>query len=113
MRVLVCGGRDFTDAAMVEQVLGYLHTQRPITCVIHGDARGADTLGKLWALARGITPEPYPADWNKHGRSAGPIRNRWMLSASHPEYVVAFPGGKGTADMAQISKDAGLPVWVL
>lgn len=111
--MLVCGGRDFNDAAMVEQVLGAVHAQRPITCLIHGAARGADTLGKLWALARGIEQTPYPADWNKHGKSAGPIRNRWMLNASHPEYVVAFPGGSGTADMAQISKDAGLPVWRL
>lgn len=113
MRVLVCGGRDFNDMAMATQALDAIHAQRPITCIIYGAAPGADTLGKLWAQARGIATDPYPADWNKDGRAAGPIRNRRMLHASHPEYVVAFPGGKGTADMVSIATAAGLPVWRL
>lgn len=64
------------------------------------------------ALARGITVEPHPADWKRHGRAAGPIRNQKMLEEK-PEMVVAFPGGKGTADMVKKAGQAGIEVFVV
>lgn len=102
MRVLVCGGRDFVDRKFLEEVLDDLNTRRgPFEVVIHGGARGADTLAGLWAKRRGVPIELYPADWGRHGRSAGPVRNAEMLTRGRPDLIIAFPGGAGTADMVR------------
>lgn len=77
--------------------------------MIHGDASGADRLSGEWAASKGIQVEARPADWSKHGRAAGPIRNSQMLDEK-PELVIAFPGGQGTADMVRKAKQTGLEV---
>jgi hypothetical protein len=107
MRILVCGGREFADRERLKTVLDSLG---PVSCVIHGSARGADALAHEWAFDRGVLVTPFPADWRRHGRGAGPIRNGLMLSEGKPDLVVAFPGGKGTADMVRRAQRAGLPV---
>jgi hypothetical protein len=109
MRVLVCGGRDYQDKDKVFAVLDEIHAQTSISSIIHGCASGADTLGSDWAWIRGIDEERYPADWKTHGKAAGPIRNRQMLN-TQPNLVVAFPGGRGTQDMINISRIAGIEV---
>lgn len=111
MRVLVCGGRDYQNTAMVEWALDTLNQLYAITDVIHGDARGADTLAGLWAYGLGISVHRYPANWNLHGKAAGGLRNQQMIDEAFPDYVVAFPGGRGTADMVRRAKAAGLTVW--
>lgn len=106
MRVLVCGGRDFKDNVKVADVLNKLD----IDVIISGEAKGADTLAKDYARQTGYVYEGYPADWEKHGKSAGFIRNKQMLE-SNPDLVVAFPGGRGTANMVSIAKEAGVEVY--
>ena len=101
----------FDDWAVLCSSLDALHAQHPITCVIQGEAKGADFLGRVWAKYRGILFESYPADWNTHKRAAGSIRNQQMLDEGAPEYVVAFPGGSGTADMIGRARNANLPTW--
>lgn len=105
-RVLVTGGRNYLDQ---DRIAGVLADIQP-TCVIHGDATGADRLAKIWCLLNNVPQEPYPALWGKHGRAAGPIRNQQMLECGHPDLVVAFPGGSGTADMVARARKAGIPV---
>lgn len=114
MRVLVCGGRDFDDAALLEQTLNDIHSERRISTIIHGAARGADTFAGIWARTR-VASGPVleiscPAHWKLHGKGAGPIRNNYMLTVHKPDLVVAFPGGNGTADMVRRAKAAGVPV---
>lgn len=111
MIVLVCGGRNFVDYDLLAGYLDGLHRCRPITKIIHGAARGADSLAGRWAQELGIASRAFPADWKAHGRGAGPIRNQQMLDEGRPESVVAFPGGRGTADMVRRAKAAGLPVY--
>jgi predicted Rossmann-fold nucleotide-binding protein len=111
MRVIVCGGRDFTDRKALETALDRLNLERGIACVISGAASGADTLAVEWAAKRGVPVSLYPADWKKWGDAAGPIRNRFMLNDSKPDGVVAFPGGSGTADMIGVARMSGLKVW--
>lgn len=113
LRVLACGGRDYTDRERVYQVLDQVHAKRGIALLIHGAARGADNLAGDWAKARGVEAAPYPADWTRDGRAAGPIRNQRMLDEGKPGGVVAFPGGTGTAHMIRISREAGLGVMVV
>lgn len=110
LRVLVCGGRDYDDREAVDQTLDRLHAERGIACIIAGAARGADTLAAAWATDRGIALLEFPADWKTQGRAAGPIRNQRMLEEGAPSYVVAFPGGRGTADMVRRAEGAGLTV---
>lgn len=109
MRLLVTGGRDFTDRQLLFQALDQLHAEHHFTLLIHGDARGADRLAGEWAQDRGIQVLACPADWKQHGRIAGPIRNRQMLDKK-PDLVVAFPGGAGTRNMVEIARKAGVVV---
>jgi hypothetical protein len=111
MRLLVCGGRDFRDDALLSAHLDAVHADRPISCVISGAASGADHLAYNWAKARGIDVVEFPADWKTHGKAAGPIRNRKMIVEGKPDEVIAFPGGRGTADMKRAALAAGIPTW--
>jgi hypothetical protein len=110
MRVLVCGGRDFKDEALLRSVLARHHAKTPFIEVIHGAYRGADTLADIWARSNGVQPRPFPADWIKYGYRAGPIRNQKMLDQAKPDLVIAFPGGDGTADMVRRALAAGVEV---
>lgn len=109
MKVLVCGGRDYADRDKVFGVLDGCLAAGEVSVVIHGGARGADSLAHEWAISRGIPPAVFPALWSEHGKAAGMIRNRQML-AERPSLVIAFPGGRGTANMVGIAKKAGVPV---
>ena len=110
LRVLVCGGRAYSDAAFLTYFLDQLHALTPIGLVIHGKAPGADTLADMWARKRGISVHAFAAQWEKFGKRAGPIRNQAMLDKGQPDLVVAFPGGVGTADMMARAKAAGVRV---
>jgi hypothetical protein len=107
-RVLVCGGRDFSDRATLTAALDRLHAERGFTLVIAGGARGADTMAEEWAASRGVPCDVYMAEWERLGRKAGPIRNARMLTEGNPDLVVAFPGGRGTAHMVRIARRAGV-----
>ncbi|WP_245576775.1 SLOG family protein [Kaistia adipata] len=78
--------------------------------VISGMATGADTLAAEWAERFGFPLRKFPADWKAHGRAAGPIRNQRMIDEGRPDLVIAFPGGRGTADMVRRAKAAGIEV---
>lgn len=113
-RVLVTGGRNYGNREHVYRVLDSL---QPVQVVIHGDAGGADTLAKEWAIERGVPHDPHPADWENldgvprshrkfnirtkrmYNVKAGFDRNEEMLRRTCPTHVVAFTGGRGTNDM--------------
>lgn len=111
MKVIVCGGRNFTNYKFLNSTLDAFHAQTPITCLVHGDARGADRGAARWAFLKGIPVIPYPADWQRYGDSAGTIRNGLMLAEENPDAVIAFPGGSGTKDMKRITKRAKIPLF--
>lgn len=113
MKLLVCGSRDFNQKTILFQVLDELHNQYQIDHLVHGDARGADKMAGEWANERNIQVTPYPADWKKYKKAAGPIRNAYMLSHSKPDLVFSFPGGDGTEHMKTIAKAAGVKVLTL
>jgi hypothetical protein len=110
LRILVCGGRDFNDALTLGSWLGGINKQRGIATLIEGGARGADWMARKFAEWQGIPVETYEADWTKHGRAAGPIRNRRMIEEGKPDLVVAFKGGKGTANMVEQARRCGIEV---
>ncbi len=67
--------------------------------IVHGDADGADRIADNFASSNGVDRVKMPANWRKHGKAAGPIRNASMLKLVKPTHYVAFKGGRGTADM--------------
>lgn len=100
---IVCGGRDYSDAARVKQILDAAVAKLGLHTIIEGDATGADRLARKWATNRGdisvITVQPG-TNWP----AAGPIRNSKMLRilTAGPEAnmaVIGFPGGRGTENM--------------
>ena len=112
MRLLVCGDRNWADLAMIQQRVAELYPQ----VVIHGCARGADSLAGLAARNLRIPVVEFPAQWQTYGRAAGMIRNQQMLIEGKPDYVLAFHDrletSRGTADMVQRARAKGIPVSV-
>lgn len=115
IRLLVCGGRKFSNRELLFQRLDDFLVSNEVEVVIEGEATGADRLGRVWGEFNGISVEPYPAQWGVYGRSAGPIRNQQMLDEGKPTHAFAFfdrprSESRGTADMVRRLKKAGVPV---
>lgn len=138
-KILVCGGRDyghapgqFKDWPKVKQDEYYnvQATLERLACcisfdyvpddnwlpgdiwIIAGGANGADAAAYDWAVTNWCRVTEYPADWKRHGRRAGPMRNTRMLDENPTiELVVAFPGGPGTADMVRQARARNICVW--
>ena len=81
------GVRKWTDRHLIRQALQFVQP----SLVIQGEARGADSLARDVAQNLGIEVLPFPANWEKYGRAAGPIRNKQMLDEGDPDGVLAFP----------------------
>ena len=107
-RVIICGGRDFRDAKFMYAAL--ITVLKEGDTIIEGGAKGADRIARLLAwIVFGLRVETFRAEWAKYGRAAGPIRNAEMLD-SGVDLVIAFPGGKGTANMVRIASQRGISV---
>ncbi|CEG10287.1 DUF2493 domain-containing protein [Bradyrhizobium sp. AUGA SZCCT0051] len=110
MRLLVCGGRHFEDAEMVHHELTALHWRKPISVVVHGSIAGVGIIAEAWARRHGIAVVRYPPNWEFYGKKAEGLRSDFMLTDSRPDFVVAFPGGRHTADLVQRAINVGLAV---
>jgi hypothetical protein len=112
MRVLICGDRNWRNFHCIAYTLSYFATKHNVEVVIEGEAKGADTLGRVAAERFGIPVLKFPALWDKHGKAAGPIRNRQMLTEGKPTLVLAFhndiANSKGTKDMVKAAMKAGI-----
>lgn len=111
MRIIVTGGRDYTDAQAVARTLTAYQAKHPGPhTLVHGGAAGADTMAAAVAYTLGWEVEVHYADWELHGRGAGPIRNKTMAGAG-ADGLIAFPGGRGTKNMIACARKEGIPVW--
>jgi len=112
-KVLVCGDRNWTNGSLI---YGWLSKakERGYGTVIEGEARGADSLARNIAKELEMEVLPFPADWEKFHKAAGPIRNKQMLDEGKPDLVLAFHDNidisKGTRDMINQAKRAGIKV---
>lgn len=109
MHVIVTGSRNWADWAAIGRALDELQP----SLVIQGGARGADRWARMWCEARGVECRTYAADWERHGKRAGFLRNDLML-ASHPTaLVIAFPlDGPGTWGCIDSARRMGMRVRV-
>lgn len=107
MRLLVFGGRFLHGQSkylgltqeFIENTLNQFKKYNHIDCVIEGNARGTDRIAGFWARKNKIENVKFNPDWDNYGNAAGPIRNQQMIDEGNPDFAIAFPGGKGTADM--------------
>lgn len=113
-KVIIAGGRDFSDYDLLEQTLRELYEgQNDKFEIVSGTARGADQLGERFARRAGFEIKSFPADWNKYGKSAGYRRNAEM--ADYADVLVAFwdQKSRGTMHMIDLAKSKGLEVHVV
>ena len=113
MKVLICGDRNWD---LHDPILNRI-SKLPIgAIIIHGGCHGADKMAAKVALQCSYKVQEFIADWGKHGKAAGPIRNRQMLDEK-PDLVIAFHSdlskSKGTADTVREARKRGIPVEVI
>ena len=106
-RVVIAGCRDYTNYEEAKVYIDFcLSNIRKVNdiIIISGCASGADAIGEQYAEENGFKVEKYPANWEKYGRSAGPIRNKQMAEIT--DYVICFWDGKskGTKSMIEFAK---------
>lgn len=109
-RVIIAGGRDFTNEALLFEKCDNILSNKTNVVIISGGAKGADALGEQYAKEKGYNLEVFKADWEKHGKGAGPMRNIEMAKSA--EALIAFWDGEssGTKHMINTAIKAGLKV---
>jgi len=110
IKVIIAGGRDFDNYEHLMNACDYMLQNCGYIEVVSGGAKGADILGEKYAYERGYPVKRFPADWDKHGKSAGYKRNVEM--ADYADALIAFWDGKskGTKHMIDIAKNKKLKV---
>jgi hypothetical protein len=110
VKVLVCGSRDWLDERAIYERLRRFAIG---TVLLHGDARGADRLAAGVGRLLGFVVRAFPADWDRHGKKAGILRNLAMLD-EQPDLVLAFRvnGSRGTTHTIEAARRRGIPVEV-
>lgn len=107
---IICGGRDFNDSAMFNDAMyEIIHLRGCPNRVIAGGARGVDKLAFEWVTRLAIPSFEVYADWNTRDKAPATIRYQNMLER-RPQAVIAFPGGRGIADMVARARRAGVDV---
>ena len=107
---LICGGRSFSDRQMFDRAMGDLMELKGCPShIIHGAAKGADAMADEFGKRMGVRVTAFHPNWKEDGSAAGPLRNELMLQQK-PDLVVAFPGGRGTADMVERARKASVDV---
>jgi hypothetical protein len=110
-RILVTGSRNWTDLHTIAEALQRVAGPGPGTTLVHGGAPGADTVAAHIAHSAGWTIEAFPADWDRFGQGAGPIRNAAMVKAG-ADHCLAFirDESRGATGCARLAERAGIPV---
>ena len=105
-RILVTGGRNCYDWLTVERAI--FDRCKQGDCIVHGAASGIDSIASQIVRYNPdfYDEDPFPADWDTHGKAAGRIRNQQMLDSGISGALV-FAGGTGTADMVKRLTAAG------
>jgi hypothetical protein len=112
-KVIVAGGRNFVDYALLEKTLDALLVNKSEVQIVSGLANGADKLGVHYARSRKLSLKEFPADWTNEGNKAGFNRNVRM--AQYADACVCFWDGQssGTGHMIRIAHYYKLQVRVI
>ena len=115
LHILVCGGRHFTNYTLLCDILDNVIGDIKEVEIVSGHCQGADMLGEKYAQEHEIDVKIFPADWEKYGRKAGPIRNKQMvdyITSFDNRIVVAFTNENtiGTRNTITLAKKANISV---
>lgn len=111
MKVIIAGPRNYwPKIQFVNEVV--IRSGFDITEVVSGGASGVDAVGELWAKENNVPVKRFPANWNLHGKAAGPIRNKDM--AKYADALIAFVPyrSKGTANMLKVANEHNLKILI-
>lgn len=108
MKAIVAGGRDYQFSRADYLELHKLVADYGIDEIVSGMATGVDTCAVIYAKKNNIKLHECPAEWDKYGKSAGPIRNGYM--AYYADMLLAWPGGHGTKNMIKQAEGAGIDI---
>ena len=114
MKIMVTGSRNHADERLIcealDSLVGYWGGD---VVLVEGGAPGADYLATCWATDRCYALHTFPADWDRFGKAAGPMRNQQMVDEK-PDVVAAFPlpDSRGTWDAVRRAREAGIRVEV-
>ena len=113
MNLAIVGSRNFTDYPLFCQLLEDAIQDIKVHTVISGGARGVDTMAEQWANDNKRRFVVHLPQWNRYGKSAGPIRNRKIIQDS--DQVIAFWDGesRGTQSSIQIAKRLSKPCHII
>jgi|CXWL01.1.fsa_nt_gi hypothetical protein len=109
MRLLMSGGRHFEDSVLVEGALSAIHRRAPITVLIHGGTPGLGAPAESWARRNAVHLVRYPANFSL-GKRGDFERDRFMLEDGRPQALLAFPGGRRTAELCQSARRRGTSI---
>lgn len=115
MRLIIAGSRGFHELRELQAAVRWARKDwswPEIDEVVSGGAAGVDRLGELYAEEEGIPVKLFPADWGKHGKAAGPIRNREMAEYADALVAVWDGSSRGTKNMIDEATKRGLKVYV-
>lgn len=115
MKIIIAGSRDITDYRTVKAAIyrAWNEWGRPdVVEIVSGGARGVDAVGEEVARSEHLPVKRFPADWNAHGRAAGPIRNRQMAEYADAAVLVWDGRSPGTKNMKAEMERLGKPVFV-
>jgi len=111
MKLIIAGGRNAPAYEELEELWKYLDAG-VITEVVSGCAKGADTLGEMWATKNGIPIKKFPADWKKHGKAAGFIRNKEMIDYGDSLLAIWDGKSRGTQHTVSLAEKKGTPYYI-
>ena len=111
MKLCVFGSRNFTDYLFLKSKLDAIHNEIPITEIVSGKAKGADSLGERWAKENKVKVCEFVADWDKLGKKAGPIRNEKMAKYCDKGAGFSINQSRGTANMKNNLEKLGKFCW--
>lgn len=113
MNIAIVGSRSWKTPGVIHATIDRLRGKYPELTIISGGARGVDRIAAAYAREQGVNIVEYHADWRRHGRKAGPIRNRHIVAAA--DEVIAFWDGvsPGTRITLKLAKLKGIPVEIV
>ena len=113
MKLIIAGTRTLSPSlALIEELTSQFKEIPKITEVVSGkEPKGVDAAGERWAWCNKIPVKEFPADWDKHGRSAGPIRNKQMAKYADALLLIWDGESRGSASMKKYMKEQKKPVW--
>jgi predicted Rossmann fold nucleotide-binding protein DprA/Smf involved in DNA uptake len=113
MNIAIVGSRSWKAAHVIRDTIDSLRLNHPDLTIISGGARGVDRIAAAYARECGVAVVEYHADWRRHGRKAGPMRNREIVAAA--DEVIAYWDGTsaGTNNTIELARLKGIPVEIV